>query len=1033
MSNIKTDYALFEVFDYKGENVLSSYNLSITPFTFHARIPNITQDNILNQRKVVFDFGDGTTANTLTATHVYELPGSYNVKMIIRDCTNNAVLASYSTDVIVHDYIKNAFNVTAVKTTVDSLLTEDEVNVLSEDGENVDIVTTTSIINLSAGERYGPFTITSYSPFYQEFQTIMYGVSGSGFPLYHDLDPYKYNHLNKYCSFYTKKLIPKLNAYEYNEVSSFTLSSEPIYVQLSGTEIVRANETTGILAGLSGQQDYYFVVDGVPTNNTLNIKFYKDRNNLYQRDLNGYSTLNHSNNLNITLSCNVGEDTSSSYLDKLSITSTGLDKEGLDGISVFNISPTQFKNAPIPFIIKPKTIQGYTCKNINLVGTPTITITTDDNLLTEDNNVIIVESGENIDLTSGLLPGSAGFVVIDQADTINVHKDFWYAGVLYISHLPSIPSEYTLTITANYTNGSVTFPLVGSCVFTAYPQNYYNIPKHNENIDFTQTIKDLRFQEILLDKNIFFDDFIRSIFGDIDSSSDTLGKTVYERIFNFVSNTKDLDTCNVDYLISIASMLNEQINIYDTNSLKLPPNIKNIISKISTHYNKFKGIENQFNKNFDSKGHLSKNIYGKNLGEQIDTETYFVQKGTDIVAFEKFSGTYDRLNSYQPFVQPVSGSALDVIYETDSLLDQVTIPFSATGTTRGTANPKQKLFTGTFSGALSQPRNPDCIFNALSGITSWVAPGFSSYTGVAITKRHVLFAHHWPPAGTRPYPGEKFAFYDLDGNKTTATVVSGTSIRYNDSINTNSDLRVVLIDSDLPDTITPIKLLNEEAADILAGLVPHNSSAYNIPLISSNTESEVNVRDFTVNVHPGSPTALTWIGRLPSNPIRQSWYIPFESGDNASPACLVVDNELVLLGNVFGISAGSGSIICRELTAIQNSIDILNAAFGITGDYTIQTKGFTYESKARLTNYSVDWGWPLVLPQTFTAADLDKFYIFYEFTPAAEGTIMDGIIDFGNHLTTFDYNTPLSGFRGDDLIEDIIVKDTLFSSLSLFT
>ncbi len=39
MSNIRTDYALFDVVDYKGENKPSSYNLDITPLTFKARIP----------------------------------------------------------------------------------------------------------------------------------------------------------------------------------------------------------------------------------------------------------------------------------------------------------------------------------------------------------------------------------------------------------------------------------------------------------------------------------------------------------------------------------------------------------------------------------------------------------------------------------------------------------------------------------------------------------------------------------------------------------------------------------------------------------------------------------------------------------------------------------------------------------------------------------------------------------------------------------------------------------------------------------
>ena len=40
MSNIKVDYATFDVEDYKREAKLSSYNLPFTPLTFKARIPS---------------------------------------------------------------------------------------------------------------------------------------------------------------------------------------------------------------------------------------------------------------------------------------------------------------------------------------------------------------------------------------------------------------------------------------------------------------------------------------------------------------------------------------------------------------------------------------------------------------------------------------------------------------------------------------------------------------------------------------------------------------------------------------------------------------------------------------------------------------------------------------------------------------------------------------------------------------------------------------------------------------------------------
>ena len=108
MSNIKTDYATFDVIDYQNQEVLSSYNLSITPLSFKTKIPNTDEDDTpLNDSKVTFDFGDGSFAYDLTSKHVFEYPGQYTVRMILRDCNNNAILGSYSADINIYDYFTN--------------------------------------------------------------------------------------------------------------------------------------------------------------------------------------------------------------------------------------------------------------------------------------------------------------------------------------------------------------------------------------------------------------------------------------------------------------------------------------------------------------------------------------------------------------------------------------------------------------------------------------------------------------------------------------------------------------------------------------------------------------------------------------------------------------------------------------------------------------------------------------------------------------------------------------------------------------
>ena len=95
MSNARTNYATISAVDYRGEHVLSSYNLPITPLTFFGNIPTQTGDEslTLNNTEVTFDYGDGTIEeatsiytvdgnNILSSSHNFDYPGVYTVRML---------------------------------------------------------------------------------------------------------------------------------------------------------------------------------------------------------------------------------------------------------------------------------------------------------------------------------------------------------------------------------------------------------------------------------------------------------------------------------------------------------------------------------------------------------------------------------------------------------------------------------------------------------------------------------------------------------------------------------------------------------------------------------------------------------------------------------------------------------------------------------------------------------------------------------------------------------------------------------------
>ena len=631
MSNIPIQYADFDVYNYRGERSLETYSLPITPLTFVANLPSRVAGVPVNDSKVIFDFGDGTVSNDLSAVHAYKLPGVYRVRMIITSCNNERSLASYSTNVVIKDYIENTFKLQY---------------------SNPDLIVSPPI-DLYANQRSSIITLTNFSPYYQELQDIQYKVIDSEVPNFFNIPTYKFNHLKKHYAFYVREPVVAYDDFEYTPVPALSVPKNKIFVKLEDGVIVHTIEedTSAVFAGLSGKKEYYFVSDTkINASQQINISLFKDRNIVFVQSIDGYDHQDFLNTLNITLSATLNPY---KVPRNISISSNGLDNEG-DGVSVFRINEIQFNDSPIPFLIKPKDTNGFTIKNLSLVNTPGIYIRKYEgqNITNEVFVPLITESLSN-NITTETIPLTGGnFSVVNHtpALTANVGEDYFYFGTLYFSKNIEELGEYSIAIAAEYTNGVDTFALSGtSDRFRVYPRDYYKIPKHNEDIDFSENIKDLRFQEVLLDKNILFDNFIGSIFGNISSSSSSLGKRIHEKIFNFTSNKIDYEICDTDAIKSLSNMLNESADVADTYSLNLPVNFRELISKLSTQYNKFRGEKNRFVENYDSKGRVcSEETYGVNLGERLDTSTYTVTAGTDIIAYEKFSGTYNILNTYQP-------------------------------------------------------------------------------------------------------------------------------------------------------------------------------------------------------------------------------------------------------------------------------------------------------------------------------------------------------------------------------------------------
>lgn len=176
--------------------------------------------------------------------------------------------------------------------------------------------------------------------------------------------------------------------------------------------------------------------------------------------------------------------------------------------------------------------------------------------------------------------------------------------------------------------------------FNIYPdKGEYNIYKVNEDFDAKSFYKSLVYTESLQDKPLFFDKFLGSIVGGLSAQPYELGKTIYEKIANYVSNNADLDLANIEQLISFCDKLSIQFEQYN---YPYPPQLRRLVNILSIKQKKLWGSKNKFNYNFNTQINP-----GKNLGTLLSTLTSKISSGKPIIAYEKFSSNYTIVNRHQ--------------------------------------------------------------------------------------------------------------------------------------------------------------------------------------------------------------------------------------------------------------------------------------------------------------------------------------------------------------------------------------------------
>lgn len=309
---------------------------------------------------------------------------------------------------------------------------------------------------------------------------------------------------------------------------------------------------------------------------------------------------------------------------KLSITVNGIDGIGYED-KTFNLDKIYYEGQQIYFTARLKTLNDFPAKS-----KPRLFV--DPSLSAEGSFGIELVNSDNIQV-------SASFFTNFGSLTSNLSGGF-YNGY-FIPHttgenlkLKAVCNDGTSPVVAGFSN---TFTINQST-------GIYDFRKINEDNDQTQNYKEILFQPTLATNTTFFDKFLGKIVGNSESDPNSLGIKIYEKISNYVANNSDIDTCNIEQMVSQLKLIDTDVLVF---AQEYPSSMSRIIDFFSIQLSKIKEVSNNYNYNFNNYGYSDNSDYGVNLGNEI-LLTEILSGGTKwnpVVALDKFSGEYTLLKN----------------------------------------------------------------------------------------------------------------------------------------------------------------------------------------------------------------------------------------------------------------------------------------------------------------------------------------------------------------------------------------------------
>lgn len=204
-------------------------------------------------------------------------------------------------------------------------------------------------------------------------------------------------------------------------------------------------------------------------------------------------------------------------------------------------------------------------------------------------------------------------------------------------------------------------------------------------------------------------------------------------------------------------------------------------------------------------------------------------------------------------------------------------------------------------------RNEEFIFNdvrGFSGVSVWNSSSGHKGEGVLITRRHFLTARH---NGRRN--GTEMYFLDVNGELHKRTVIGSAG-------DVLGDLAVGVLDSDLPASVTPLKVLPRDESAVLPYIgQPLLFTNALIPQVTLNQRAEVSISSFLhsreiINTYDASSATRVF------DPQRVRFHQNVVACDSSSGQFAILNGELIFIGVIQTAFRGR---------SVQRNTDLINS------------------------------------------------------------------------------------------------------------